>query len=126
MKITEDNIFINGCNHVFSGASKALVDFIKLLKKSNRLLGNTEYDLFPEEYADILYRQGKLVFTGIPLVHEFYDLLNGTGNIIWLENHQFPIRDANDTIIGVLGIASLSPSTKKLMKTRVEKNNQSG
>jgi PAS domain S-box-containing protein len=113
MNITEDNIFIKDCNHVFSGVSKALVDFIELLKKSNRLLGNTEYDLFPEEYADILYRQGKLVFTGIPLVHEFYDLLNCTGNIIWLENHQFPIRDDNDTIIGVLGIASPITQHKK-------------
>jgi hypothetical protein len=66
------------------------------------LLGLTDYDVFPEAYADIYYRLEKQVFAGIPVAQEIQEMLAKDGRRGWVDNRKYPIRNAQGDIVGGL------------------------
>jgi hypothetical protein len=52
MENTDDYIYFKDRNHVFTGASQTLVSLCDPAEHWTDLLGKTDYDVFPEEYAD--------------------------------------------------------------------------
>jgi diguanylate cyclase (GGDEF)-like protein/PAS domain S-box-containing protein len=68
-------------------------------------VGKTDYDLFPEAYADIYYRLEKQVFSGFSVAHEVQEYLANDGHKGWVDNRKYPIRDANGQIVGLFGVA---------------------
>lgn len=105
MENTDDYIFFKDRNHVFTGASQTLVDLTDPSESWTDLLGQTDYDVFPEEYADIYYHLEKLVFSGVHVAHEEQETLNTNGEKGWIDNRKYPMHDENGQIIGLFGIA---------------------
>jgi two-component system, sensor histidine kinase and response regulator len=105
MEVTDDFIYFKDRNHVFTGASQTLVSITQPAEHWTDLLGKTDYDVFPEAYADIYYRLEKDVFAGIPVAHEVQEYRRNDGQIGWVDNRKYPIRDAAGEIVGLFGIA---------------------
>ena len=105
MEVTDDFIYFKDRNHVFTGASQTLVSITQPAEHWTDLLGKTDYDVFPEAYADIYYRLEKDVFAGIPVAHEVQEYRRKDGRIGWVDNRKYPIRDDAGEIVGLFGIA---------------------
>lgn len=105
MENTDDFIFFKDRNHVFTGASQTLVRLCEPAEHWTDLLGQTDYDVFPEAYADTYYRLEKQVFAGIPVAHETQEILTRDGKTGWVDNRKYPIRDESGAIVGLFGIA---------------------
>ncbi len=105
MENTDDFIYFKDRNHVLNGASQTLVAITHRTGHWRELLGKTDYDLFPEAYADIYYRLEKQVFaTGKP-VQEVQAYLHADGRTGWVDNRKYPIRDDAGEIVGLFGVA---------------------
>lgn len=102
---TDDYIYFKDRNHVFTGASQTLVALCSPAEHWSDLIGQTDYDVFPEQYADIYYRLEKQVFAGHAVAHEEQETLGKGGEKGWVDNRKYPIHDADGTIIGLYGIA---------------------
>ena len=118
MDNTDDFIFFKDRNHVFTGASQTLVALTPPVEHWAELIGKTDYDLFPEEYADAYYELEKQVFSGVAVAHEVQGVLRKDGSKGWVDNRKYPIRDAAGAIIGLFGVArdisELSKVTQEL------------
>ncbi len=63
------------------------------------------YDVFPEELADVYYRLEKQVFAGQSVAYEIQETLTKDGQKGWVDNRKYPIKDDTGQIIGLFGIA---------------------
>jgi len=105
MENTDDFIFFKDRNHVLTGASQTLVSIAHQTAHWRDLLGKTDYDLFPEAYADMYYRLEKQVFTTGQPVQEVQAYLRTDGRKGWIDNRKYPIRDDAGEIVGLFGVA---------------------
>ena len=102
---TDDYIYCKDRNHVFTGASQTLVSICSGVSHWSELLGQTDYDVFPEPYADHYYRLEKQVFAGAAVAREVQRTLGTDGREGWVDNRKYPIRDGRGAIVGLYGIA---------------------
>ncbi len=102
---TDDFIYFKDRNHVFTGASQTLVRITDPSEHWTDLIGQTDYDVFPEAYADIYYRLEKQVFAGQPVAHEVQGYLTNDGHTGWVDNRKYPMADGEGQLIGLFGIA---------------------
>ena len=105
MENTDDFIFFKDRNHVFTGASQTMVSVTDPAEHWTDLLGETDYDVFPEEYADLYYRLEKQVFAGAPAANETQEYLTKDGKKGWVDNRKYPIQSKDGELIGLFGIA---------------------
>ncbi len=105
MENTDDFIFFKDRNHVFTGASQTLVAIADPAEHWSDLIGKTDYDVFPEAYADIYYQLEKQVFAGIAVAHEVQEIQKKDGTKGWVDNRKYPIHDETGKVIGLFGIA---------------------
>ncbi len=105
METTNDYIYFKDRYHVFTGASQTLVSLCHPAEHWTDLLGHTDYDVFPEEYADTYYRLEKQIFSGMPVAQEVQETLAKDGKKGWVDNRKYPIQDKHGEIIGLYGIA---------------------
>ncbi|MDD4926997.1 MAG: PAS domain S-box protein, partial [Methylotenera sp.] len=105
MDRSDDYIYFKDRNHVFTGASQALVGITESVKHWTEFLGVTDYDVFVEEYADIYYRLEKQVFAGINVAHDIQETLLQEGSKGWISNRKYPIKNDNGEIVGLFGMA---------------------
>ncbi|MDD2933235.1 MAG: EAL domain-containing protein [Methylotenera sp.] len=105
MDNTDDYIYFKDRNHVFTGASQALVDITESTQHWTELLGLTDYDVFLEQYADIYYSLEKKVFSGVNVAHDIQKTLLKDGSHGWINNRKYPINNENGEIVGLFGIA---------------------
>lgn len=105
MENTDDFIYFKDRNHVFTGASQTLVSITSPAKHWTDLIGQTDYDVFPEQYADAYYRLEKQVFAGMHVAHEVQGYLANDGHTGWVDNRKYPIADSEGKLIGLFGIA---------------------
>ena len=105
MDNTDDFIFFKDRNHVFTGASQTLVALTAPVEHWTELIGKTDYDVFPEAYADVYYALEKQVFSGVAVAHEVQEILRKDGSKGWVDNRKYPIHDDAGAIIGLFGIA---------------------
>jgi diguanylate cyclase (GGDEF)-like protein/PAS domain S-box-containing protein len=105
MENTGDFIFFKDRNHVFTSANDPVVPTADPRQHWPDLVGLTDYDLLPEEYADYYYRLEKEVFAGKPVASEVQAAPSRDGKGGWLDNRKYPIRDGNGEIVGLFGIA---------------------
>ena len=117
MENTNDFIYFKDRNHVFTGASQTLVSITAPAEHWTDLLGQTDYDVFPEEYADLYYRLEKQVFNGLPVAHEIQAYRSKTGQLGWVDNRKYPIRDDKGEIIGLFGISRDITEQRRLEST---------
>lgn len=105
MENTDDFIFFKDRNHLLTGASRSVMDVLDADGRGSTALGQADYDLFPEEYADVYYRLEKEVFAGAPVASEVNEYLKPAGSLAWMDNHKYPIRNDKGEIVGLFGIA---------------------
>lgn len=105
MDNTDDFIYFKDRNHVFTGASQALTKVTSSLQHWTEFLGLTDYDIFPEEYADIYYSLEKEVFANAAVAHGVQETLNQDGSKGWIDNRKYPIKDETGEITGLFGVA---------------------
>ncbi|MDD2738886.1 MAG: EAL domain-containing protein [Methylomonas lenta] len=126
MDNTDDYIYFKDRNHVFTGASQSIVSITDPSEHWSDLLGQTDYDLFPEAYADVYYRLEKQLFAGIPVAHEVVATLDNLGNSGWVDNRKYPILNDKAEIIGLFGIARIvTENVKNQLKIQQLLNEQS-
>jgi two-component system, sensor histidine kinase and response regulator len=117
MENTNDYIYFKDCNHVFTSASQTLVNITNPSNHWTDLIGKTDYDVFPQEYADIYYNLEKQVFSGISVAHEIQEILYNSGNKGWIDNRKYPILSEQKKIVGLFGIARDITKSQKVEKT---------
>jgi len=105
MESTNDFIFFKDRNHVMTSASQTLVSVTQPSEHWTDLIGQTDYDVFPEEYADVYYRLEKEVFAGISIAQEIQEFQTTDGQKGWVDNRKFPIRNEQGEIVGLFGVA---------------------
>jgi PAS domain S-box-containing protein len=120
MENTDDYIYFKDRNHVFTGASQTLVSLCDPAECWTDLLGQTDYDVFSEEYADIYYRLEKQVFAGVPVAHEIQETQRKDGRKGWVDNRKYPIRNEHGEIIGLFGVARDVTEMKRSEASRDE------
>ncbi len=120
MDNTNDYIYFKDRNHVFTGASQTLVSLCHPAEHWSDLIGQTDYDVFPEEYADIYYRLEKQVFAGALVAHEIQKTLTNDGESGWVDNRKYPIKNENGEIIGLYGIARDITERKQMEENLIE------
>jgi len=116
MENTDDFIYFKDRNHVFTGASQTLVSICSPAEHWTDLIGMTDYDVFPEEYADLYYSLEKEVFAGVTVAQEIQEHLTNSGNKGWVDNRKYPIHDEKGAIIGLYGIARDVTERKQMEK----------
>jgi PAS domain S-box-containing protein len=102
---TDDYILLKDRNHVFTGASKTLVAITDPSEHWTDLIGQTDYDVFPEEYADAYYELEKKIFAGLNFIHQEQKTIDNKGNHGWMDNRKYPIQNDDGETIGLFGIA---------------------
>ena len=105
MEVSDDFIYFKDRHHVMTGASQTLVSLCPNAEHWTDLLGLTDYDIFPEPYADAYYRLEKQVFAGKSVAQELQEILHTDGRHRWVDNRKYPMRDASGQIVGLYGVA---------------------
>lgn len=115
---TNDFIFFKDKYHVFTAASKTLVN-VSSVNDRSEFVGKVDYDVFPKEYADKYFKLEKQVFSGmIDVAQEFQPTSFSDGIREWVDNRKYPIKDQEGNIIGLFGIARLV--TDKEQKAKLD------
>jgi len=105
MENSDDYIYFKDRNHVFTGASRTLVSLTNVETKEE-LVGKTDYEVFPKEFADKYFKLEKAVFSGeIAVAQEIQPTLDKHGISGWVDNRKYPIKNEQGVIIGLFGIA---------------------
>ncbi len=105
MEVSDDYIYFKDRNHVITGASQTLVSLCQGVRQWTGLLGLTDYDIFPEPYADSYYRLEKQVFADGSVARGIQQTLSTDGKAGWVDNRKYPLRNDQGQIIGLFGIA---------------------
>ncbi len=102
---SDDYIYVKDRNHVFTAASQRLTELTPGYDHWSDLIGLTDYDVFPEDYADHYYRLEQAVFAGEAVARERQRTIDRAGHTGWVDNRKYPIHDPHGVIIGLFGIA---------------------
>lgn len=98
-------LFFKDRNHVFADASQTLLSITAPSEQDTGLIGQTDYDVFPEEFADVYYQLEKKVFSGVRAFHEVQAYPTKEGDTGWMDKHSYPVADAQGKVIGLFGMA---------------------
>jgi PAS domain S-box-containing protein len=105
MRYTDDLIYFKDRYHIFTAGSQALVRLTNVSTKEE-IIGKTDYDLFPREFADQYFALEKKVFNGdVEVAEKIQPIRDKEGNAGWIESRQYPIKNDQGEIIGLFGIA---------------------
>ncbi|HUA99110.1 MAG TPA: EAL domain-containing protein [Terracidiphilus sp.] len=92
-------------NHVIKAASESFARmFSDAAGAVRNLVGLTDYDLYPEEYADRTFALEEGVLGGEPMARIRQERLDERGQREWLTDRKFPVRGRNGEIIGLFTV----------------------
>ncbi|MGA9060289.1 MAG: EAL domain-containing protein [Terracidiphilus sp.] len=116
---TSDYIYVKNRNHVILAASRTLPDLTESAKDRSELEGKTDYDIHPEETADIAYRLENRAFDEGRRVNQVQQVMAQDGTERWIDNRKYPINGPDGEIIGLFGVApDITEYTVARMKLR--------
>jgi PAS domain S-box-containing protein len=72
-------------------------------KSEAEVLGKTDFDFFPKETAERLFKEDQEVLKGQPHVNREEKIVNAKGEVFWTLTTKVPRRDAAGNIIGLVG-----------------------
>ena len=111
---TGDDIYIKNRNHVFLAASRAVPNLTDTAKDPSELVGKTDYDIHPEEIADITYRLENLGLRRGPareLRSSNWRAQDGSKR--WIDNRKYPINGRTARSSASSAWRPMSPSTSR-------------
>jgi two-component system cell cycle response regulator len=104
---TDDFIYFKDRYHVFTAGSKSLVALTNVDTKDD-LVGKTDYEVFPREFADKYFDLEKQIFSGnIDVARDNHPYLDNDGKSGWVDNRKYPIKNSSGEIIGLFGVARI-------------------
>lgn len=103
MENTDDYIYFKDRHHAFTAASQTLAALAGTPGHWTGLIGQTAYDVFPEDYADSYHELEKQVLAGLPVEHVILEMRDKEAEKGWFDNRICPIRDDNGEITGLFG-----------------------
>ncbi len=121
MDIVDEALYFKNLNHVFTAVNRRARQVLaNFCDESQPLVGLTDYDLFPEEYADTSYRLEKEVFAGESATGGVEELYEKGGGKRWIEDLKYPVRDPNGEVIGLFGVARDDTKRREVMDRLLE------
>jgi diguanylate cyclase (GGDEF)-like protein/PAS domain S-box-containing protein len=107
MNCVGEALYFKNRNHVFTAANQtSMRSFSKASGNGAGLLGKTDYDLFPEEYADLYYGLEKKVLAGATVASEIHPLPpDDAGTKQWVNNLKYAVKDPKGAVVGLFGVA---------------------
>jgi len=103
----QDYIYFKDRHHVFTAASETLVA-ITSVNSRDELMGKIDYDVFSRECADQYYQLEKQIFTGqVDVAQQVQPTIDKQGNSARVDNQKYPIKETQENIIGLFGIARI-------------------
>ncbi len=118
MNNSDDFIYFKDRFHVFTGASQTLVRLTNVLKKED-MIGKTDYEVFPIEFADHYFKLEKEVFSAeLEVAQEIQPYLDNNGHAGWVDNRKYPIKNKEGEIIGLFGIARVVLESTELKRIK--------
>ncbi len=113
LKTTPDYIFIKDKEHKFLYASDTIAKNCGF-EKGSQLVGKTDFEIFPEEFAKIYYEEEKKVLEERKHLTEREEPYLKNGKIGYVSTSKRPIFDKDGNIIGVFAICRDITKRKKL------------
>jgi PAS domain S-box-containing protein len=120
MENSDDFIYFKDRHHVLTGASQAMVRLCPPAQHWRDLVGKTDYEIFPEAFADLYYRLEKQVYATGRMVREVQGYVDREGRAGWVDNRKYPIFDASGALVGLYGIARDITDTQRLADERAQ------
>lgn len=105
MDNTDDFIYFKNNNHVITGASQALATICTSVNHWADLIGQTDYELFAEEFADNCYQLEKLIYSGMPFVELEQEYVQASGERGWVTIRKNSICHGNGEIVGIFSVS---------------------
>lgn len=105
MENADDFIFFKDRNHIFTAANHLFLPGSSDTELRTTLIGCSDYDLIPEEYADIYYAQDRAVFEGASLTNRSQRAPSSGSTENWIESRKFPVRDEKGEMAGMLALS---------------------
>jgi diguanylate cyclase (GGDEF)-like protein/PAS domain S-box-containing protein len=105
LEVTDDFIYIKDLHHKFIYTSDA---FAKLTQHQSwrELVGKDDFDIFPAEHAEIYFTFEKSVIQdGEKLIQHEEPYHDPQGNLRWVSSTKNPVFDAQNNVIGLVGIS---------------------
>ncbi len=79
------------------------------------LIGKTDFDVFPAEFAEKYYNDDKMVVNfGGEVINTEEELVKPTGEIMWLLTTKIPLLNDDNEIVGLVGIGHDITERKKM------------
>src|SRR6202453_4689550 len=99
-----DYIYVKDTASRFVVANRAVARLAGV-QNPNDLLGNTDYDYFPQEVAAAFFSDEQAIIrSGRPMVNREEKAVDSEGNAKWLLTSKVPWRDPHGQMIGIIGI----------------------
>jgi diguanylate cyclase (GGDEF)-like protein/PAS domain S-box-containing protein len=106
MENTDDLIFFKDENCVTTAVSRNMdTKAVYQLDHGSTVVGLTDYDTYLEENADVFYSRDRQILEGATQVHMVQQRVTTKGAKIWLDICKYPLRDADEKIVGLFGIS---------------------
>ena len=105
MEMFDELIYFKNRSHVFTAANRQTARSLSTVGCAEDLLGLTDYDLYPEEYADARYRLESEALARDGVACDTEVLAAEDGKKRWVENRIFPVKDPDGEVIGLFGMA---------------------
>jgi diguanylate cyclase (GGDEF)-like protein/PAS domain S-box-containing protein len=118
LDILEDYLYFTDRNHVLVGANRLMREFVAAqLGEGTGWRGLSDYDVFPELYADVLYGMETEVLAGAPSVQQIHEIEVADGSHRWFDIRRYPLKNKSDKIIGLFGISRDVTEQVRLQQT---------
>ena len=98
------HVFMKDRDGLFIWANQSLIERLGLGSR-DEIIGTTDYDRYPPHLADRLAATDREVMqSGEPLLNYTDILFDETGSLVWFGTWKYPLRDASEKIVGIMGM----------------------
>lgn len=119
-----DFIYLKDRDSKFIVANQKIMD-VHGLQSREQLIGKSDHDFYPRELADKYYsNEQAIIRTGKSLINHEEKSLDEKGNEIYLSTTKIPLRDADGTIIGIVGMGRDITKKRKAEEKQLDHSDQ--
>lgn len=102
---TNDFIYFKDKYHVFTAASESIVALTNVNSREE-LVGKTDYQVVDTKLADEYFKLEKEIFNGeVEVSRKLQKVVTIEGEESWIDNRKYPIKNSNNEIVGLFGVA---------------------
>ena len=103
--LPEVSVFVKDTQSRFLTTNAAHLKLFDLSQVED-VIGKTDFDLLPREYAEQYYADEQAVLqAGLPLLNREEPVPAYDGHVHWYLTHKVPLRDHQEHIIGLVGMS---------------------